>query len=125
MLDILIDTCEHLELIPLDKEKKTIKDYLWGITQNDTADEVEEDMGYLINNTYAPYCRLRDCPCVVLESPVLSQGMYGFGNFHQSMRMTLINREEITKCQDRKFSGGNPDGVELLEIFLLTHIKTD
>jgi hypothetical protein len=126
MLDLLIDTCENLELIPLDKEKRTVEDYLFKIKQPDTpVDEMEDYQMSLRRRVYAPYCKTKKCPCVSCESPVMSQRSYGFGNFHQSLRITATNSRAIKECPDRIFLGGNPEGTELLDTFLLTHIKTD
>jgi hypothetical protein len=126
MLDLLIDTCEHLELIPLDEEKNVVSSEIWEIKQPDTdAEEMEEYMRDLRQRDYAPYCKIGGCPCVVCESPVLSQRYHGFGNFHQPAFITKSNSARMKECPDRNFLGGNPEGVELLDIFLLTHIKTD
>jgi|WetSurMetagenome_2_1015567.scaffolds.fasta_scaffold249325_3 hypothetical protein len=121
-----INTCDSLELRPLDNVKNEIKWLIEECQKSNTApQEFNEYMGELIEEVYEPYCKKRMSPCIVLESPVLSQRIYGFGNFHQPTRITLAKSREMTECSDRELSEGHRDGIESLEVFLLTHINTD
>jgi hypothetical protein len=127
MLALFMNTCEHLELIPLDKEKAEIKGSLEFYKRGDT-DEVdgEEVIRELINTDYEPHCKKNNRPCVLLESVAFSQRLYNcLGKFYQPFNATYHNINRIKDCPDREFLRGNPEGIENIDVFLLTHINAD
>jgi hypothetical protein len=124
MLDSdLIHFCEHLELIPLEKDVADVKGSLKYLERTDlNEEERQEVIEELKKMVYEPRCKMR-YPCIITESSVLSQGLYGFGNFHQPFNIIRANSERMNKCSNREFMKNKTLGIMFIDKFLLTHIK--
>jgi len=118
----LIDTCEHLELVPLENERDRILNRAYECEQETDETERNGHVKYLMSKDYEPHCEKKDCPCVVCESLVLSQQYHGVGNLHQPFIITLRNIKRIRECTNRKIPDTGLD-MEPLDVFLLTHIQ--
>jgi hypothetical protein len=126
MITEKIDTCENLELIPLEGDREMVIGLLQKYNKSNEPEEWKEYyIEKLSHRAYEPHCKKKRCTCVVVESHIGSQRAYGFGNFHQQFKLTKINSPRIKECSVRKIPKGNKDGTESLETFLLTHIKAD
>jgi hypothetical protein len=122
----LIETCDNLELRPLEKNKWCASIHVIEYNRKDISSrEKASYIQCLCGQSYEAYCKKRLCPCVVLDSPLLSQRRYGTGNFHQPFIITKLNSSRIKDCSDRKIPDSNRRGLEHLGIFLLTHIQID
>ena len=73
--------------------------------------------GGKLEEVYEPYCRKHDCPCVVLESPVVSMREYGMEGFYQALMIT-VNNPKMDRCEDRQIPEDSMDGKEPLDVFL-------
>jgi hypothetical protein len=113
----LIETCKHLELIPIEKHKNSVKGFLRGLEYNPIDEDSDSSMLGLTYADYSHYCTEKKGLCIVYER---------LGLETVDFTSIWINRKKIASCPTRKYDKNSDfEGKVSVETFLLTHIKAD
>ena len=118
-----VPSCDYLMLIPSDRDREevlqAVRDIDCGFFETGNR-LVVDSCG--AQRSYEPHCTKKGCPCVAMESVVISQQEHGFGNFYQLLAHTLENSGEIEECPDRETSTIGRNGGEILAEFMIRRV---